>query len=358
MSKEVDILEIDAEIKESFIQEKKNLEKYEENLKDLKKTLKSNFLARARNDLEKNIALLEFKINSIKSLSEYNFYIIKTAPLIEEYKKILKTPIKVSFVGKKTDKNEEKIKIIQEYCQYAQKYRNIPILEKKEVAKKIECTNCGNTKTFDIEEEVYICEECGSQKEIQQNSSSYKDSDRINIAVKYTYDRRVHFKDCINQYQGKQNSTIDQKVYDALEDQFKKHGLLCDPPEKFKNITKDHISIFLKDLGYTKHYENINLIHYNLTGIKPDDISHLEDALLNDFDLLTETYDRIFKNKIERTNFINTQNLLYQLLRRHKHPCKREDFVLLKTIDRQNFHDEVSGILFQELGWSQCLLYR
>ena len=55
------------------------------------------------------------------------------------------------------------------------------------------------------------------------NFSSYKDVERVNMATikitKYTYDRKIHFRDCINQFQGKQNATIDKKVYDKLIEQ-------------------------------------------------------------------------------------------------------------------------------------------
>ena len=110
--------------------------------------------------------------------------------------------------------------------------------------------------------------------------------------------------------------------------------------------------VFLKDLGYSKHYENINLIYYNITGNKPDDISHLEEKLMHDFDCITKLYDELFVKKISRNNFINTQYVLYQLLKRHKHPCKKEDFSVLKTIDRIAFHDDIVKILFQRLGWN------
>ena len=109
--------------------------------------------------------------------------------------------------------------------------------------------------------------------------------------------------------------------------------------------------MFLKELGLSKHYENINLIHYNLTGIKPADISHLEDVILSDFDELTVLYDKKYKNTINRVNFINTHHVLYQLLRRHKYQCKKSDFSILKTIDRQTFHDNIMNILFNCLGW-------
>ena len=193
-----------------------------------------------------------------------------------------------------------------------------------------------------------------------KNVSSYRDIDRVNISSKYLYDRKIHFRDCIKQYQGKQNCNISTKIYTDLFTQFKNHHLILineiNDKDKLKNITKNHILVFLKELSYSNQYENVHLIHYNLTGIKPDDISHLEGILLDDFDILTELYDNKFKD-INRKNFINTQYVLYQLLLRHKHVCKKEDFIILKTIDRKYFHDEICKSLFEHLGWNFSPFY-
>ena len=96
-----------------------------------------------------------------------------------------------------------------------------------------------------------------------------------------------------------------------------------------------------------------------MTGKKPDDISYLEDKLLDDFDTLTELYDRKFKNKpgFSRKNFINTQYVLYQFLLRYRHPCKKDDFTILKTVDRKSFHDDVAKKCFEELGWNHHPLF-
>ena len=68
-------------------------------------------------------------------------------------------------------------------------------------------------------------------------------------------------------------------------------------------------------------------------------------------------FDKIFKNKVSRVNFISTQYVLYQLLLKHKHPCKKEDFVILKTMDRKSFHDNIASELFAILNWSFTPLY-
>ena len=267
----------------------------------------------------------------------------------------------MSFMGRPAKENKVKKSLIKAYLEVARKYIDITT-EGKTKPHNVTCNNCHNKKDFDIiTKNTYVCMNCFAQQTIMKHNSSYNDIDRVNISSKYMYDRKVHFRDCVKQYQGKQNCTIAPNVYADLEDQFGRHHLLEGSPDspiqvRFKNITKNHILMFLKELGHSNHYENVHLIHYTFTGIKPDDISHLESQLLDDFDALTELYDRKFKH-INRKNFINTQYVLYQLLLRHKHPCKKEEFIILKTIDRKLFHDEVCQELFNHLGWNSTPFY-
>lgn len=359
---DLDILNIDHKIRRDFEKDQEKLPIYHEKLQELLITSKNtNIPIHTRIDLDKNIKELSEKIEKIKSNRDLNFYISETAELLETYKFMLKTPIKISFTGPQKQEDNEKNSIIDKYIDIAQKYYTINTKQKDRKFRMI-CDNCPNKKDFVIEDNAYICIDCGSQQEKIENTTSYKDADRVNISTKYTYDRKVHFRDCINQYQGKQNCTIDQKVYEDLEDIFRRHHLLNGDKNtkreiRYSKITKDHILMFLKELGYSKHYENVILIHYNLTCKKPDDISHLEDKLLNDFEVLVETYDKMFKNKVSRVNFISTQYVLYQLLQKYHHPCKKEDFVILKTMDRKSFHDSICRELFSVLGWSFTPIY-
>jgi len=356
MSDQLDILVIDNKIRNNFITQLENINIYQERLLDIEETLKNSELSSKKvSNLNLTHSSLVKYIDDIKNEIEYNFYIIKTIDFIEEYKKILNQPIKISFLGKPCKINKEKEKIIESYMNIAHKY--IKLETEKDPKNIIICKNCPNKKDFDIlDSNIYICNNCYAQQIILKHNSSYNDIDRINISSKYMYDRKVHFRDCIKQYQGKQNSTIPNKIYRDLTTELNNHHLLLgnegdDKLLRFKNVTKNHILLFLKDLGYSSHYENVHLIHHNLTGIKANDISHLEDKLLDDFDILTDLYDKKFKD-INRKNFINTQYVLYQLLCRHKYPCKKEEFIVLKTIDRKFFHDEICKTLFEFLGWN------
>lgn len=367
---ELDILEIDRKIKENFAREADNIFSYRAELEKTKNILNSvsTLKTATRNDLQIKIQEISSKISDIENNRVLNYYILDCVDVLEEYRNLIKNPRKISFLGKSSVTCHVKENIQNRYLDIVKKY-NFKLQDldisfsgaisqsQKQIKDSKICKNCGNKKDFRLADvNVYICENCGNQTENIGTTTSYSDISRVNISSKYTYERRVHFRDCINQYQGKQNSTISEKVYKDLIHQFRLHSLLenSEGKEAFKNISKEHILLFLKELGYTKHYEDVFLIHFKLTGKKPDDISHLEQRLMDDFDTLSTLYDQKFKQtkRIDRKNFINTQYVLYQLLKKYKHTCRKEDFNILKTLDRKSFHDEICLELFTELGWN------
>lgn len=363
---DIDILSLHNEILTEFEERKKNIDNIINKYNNLKKYLKNNnYTYRVKNILEKNCENIKNSIDDITQGKSYNFYIMESYEIIKKYRNIILKPLKVSFTGKTKNNNQEKEQLIIKYMEIIKKYKNINITFQKEKDKNISvCQNCNNQDNLSLIDNYYICLECGYTKENLNHHSSYKDAERVNIASKYTYDRKIHFRDCINQYQGKQNSTIDPKVYDNLIKQFDLHGLLVgdkntDVKIRFQNITKEHIYLFLKENNDTKHYEDAVLIYSTLTKKKTPDISHLENKLMDDFDTLTNLYDKVYKKKlkIDRKNFINTQYVLYQLLNKYKYPCKKEDFNILKTIDRKSFHDEICKELFLQLGWNFVAIF-
>ena len=362
---DIDILSIDSKTRIMLEKEQTELPEYKQKLVDAKRALNTKTIKLgAKKNLLKTIDFLKSKIKSLEKHEQLNLYIAQTAPYIEKYKQLLKVPLKMNFMGKRSADNKQKTQIIQKYLEIAHPYTGIHSLEYFNDYFTIKtCQHCGNNDNneFEVEEgNTKICMKCYAEQPRGENVSSYNDVDRVNISSKYMYERKVHFRDCLKQYQGKQNCTIPQIVIDELEEQFKLHHLLVgnetvERAKRFKNITKLHILMFLKEpLGYTKHYENVHLLHYMFTCKKPNDVSHLEDQLMDDFDLLTKQYNL---QNIDRKNFINTQYVLFQLLRRHKHPCKTGDFAVLKTIDRKCYHDEICKKLFEQLGWNHTPYY-
>lgn len=342
------------------------------------------------NNVAQNLAQeIERMENNFKLMDDYsllNFYLLYSVPLIEKYKQLCLKPVQVCFMkGRNENLNKQqkdKLVLIKEYVYLTHRFfKNFPCLKDiiqnlsnydlqedelkiktpllSSSSNNLACENCKNSTQFHIYDNQSVCQECGTViDQFQNNILSFKDIERVNISSKYTYDRRTHFRDCFYQFQGKQNVTIHPTLYQHIINQLVAHGIVPEnyndlPKEMaFEKVEKEHINIFLKDSKFVKHYEDSVLIYHTLTGKSVPDLSHLEESLMNDFDILIDIYDKTQKNNTDRKNFINTQYVLFQLLRRHKYPCQKEEFNILKTIDRKYYHDEICSKLFSDLGWN------
>lgn len=354
------IITIHNTIIDNFAREKTILPDLKKKIEDIRCILTDDKLSSAnRGKLEREVETLLQRYNEIESDSKLNFYLLETVPIIKRYETELNKPIEINFMGE--PKRIDTRVMDQIHDEYVQVVEAIVPVEKRHVYNHNKvCPSCDSVSLEQITEKTNacVCSQCGTERDELEITFSYKDSDRINITSKYMYDRKVHFKECIDQFQGKQNSTIKQEVYDKLIEQFRLHGLVRegDLPNKIKyeKITKNHITLFLREINYANHYEDLNLIYHKITENELDDISHLKNVLMEDFDKLSTIYNEeyIKNKKISRKNFINTQYVLFQLLRRHKYPCSQNDFSLLKTIERKEFHDEICSHLFKKLGWN------
>lgn len=359
---ENDIIEMDNRIHIYFASETKKLEELRtrvEELNDIIKTIHDDDIKQLINEQiqsnEKNIA-------DIETNSDYYFYISETMNLIDRYKTILKTPVKISFSGviNKTN-NIEKEAIIDEYLQISSKYLKYIDINVSKKGVSVVCEDCRSKKII-YNESIITCLDCGSEKEIHLKTSS-KNSPKLVCDQKYIEERKVHFRACLNQFQGKQNSKIDDKIFRDLEKEFVKNKLIAQDQYgigKYSKIKFEHIMLFLRELGYDKQYENAKYIYSKITGIKCPDLTPIEDKLLSDFDIFVNLYMREYKyeNKLERKSFINIQYILFQLLNKNDWPCDKNDFMsILKTNDRKAYHDEIVKTLFEKLEWKHTPLF-
>ena len=326
-----------------------------------------NNSADVRQDIEEKIKLQKKEQCS----SNFYFYLTHALPLIEKFTILKKSINKLQFFKDKNkkDDNKENIKeLINDYIEIVEQYfpnvfNHLWEIEydKENKEKKIKinknCSNCQMEQdNFILSDNHFVCKNCGNVISItSDNLISFNDIERINIGSKYSYDRRVHFKDCVKRFQGKQNVNIPKNVFDEITNSFIKYQLIpenymeLDKSDVFKHVKREHIQLFLKELGYSKFYDDIVYIYHKITGNPIPDITHLENNLYNDFDTLVETYDQMFN---DRKNFINNQYVLFQLLRKYNYNCNKEDFNFLKTNDRKYYHDLVCQKLFEKLGWN------
>lgn len=284
------------------------------------------------------------------------FYKLKTDFIIKEFLQILRTPINNNIFN--SEKYEKKKRnIFEEYfnkikmCIPFKIFERILLTEECSLNKQeYYCENCENNEEFIKEGDVLICKRCFSEiiKMAYYNNRSY------NLSInKCNYDRVGHFKECLKQYQGKQNTFVEHEVYLNIENALCTNSIIDisikDQAEKYKKVKKSHIMYFLKALGYSKHYDDCILIHHNLTGKKANNISHLEDVLISDFEKVSEKYSQLFHQ--DRKNFINIQFILYRLLIRHKYDFDPEDFTSIKSTNKIMDRDIICKQIFESLSW-------
>jgi hypothetical protein len=95
-----------------------------------------------------------------------------------------------------------------------------------------------------------LCKNCGNIYTEVEDNINYNDYSRVNIVKRYHYEKKCHFHDTINQYQGKQNKYIPDSVYDDIKYMIRMHGLSLD------KLTIAHVYLFLKETGNFKFYED------------------------------------------------------------------------------------------------------
>ena len=366
----IDILSIHDIIIKEHQKNDENIERQNDKWRDLYKEIYENTSEEVLSDLKK-----KFIMDEEKKIENYNFYLVSSVQIIEDFIEIRKNIQKISFFrthNNTTNDNKKKIQdIIDRYIKmvnhyFPGKYNHYWKIEvdKFQKRKKIkvncikECPTCnGDNEQFVIADNHIVCSFCGTViSTTNDNLISFRDIERINIGSKYTYDRKTHFRECIKRFQGKQNVNIPPKVFNDILQQLNSYQLIPNNYKDhnkikiFKDVKREHIQMILKDLGYSKYYEDIVYIYHKITGQEIPDITHLENNLMNDFDALLEMYDSTFKT--DRKNFINNQYVLYQLLRKYKYNCRKEEFQFLKTNDRKYYHDVVCQQLFEKLGWN------
>jgi len=369
----MDILELNLKIQKFIEEETINIEKAKETLNKINILLEKNFNLRPRIIYKLNIAKdnLTSKIEEYENLQYFN---VDVAPLIETYHKLNKETMAIPFFNtNKKHLKEHAIKKEQTQKEFIQKLKDYTNLRSFEFMMKNYISNlksspppcvCGNKSEFIKDEDRAVCAICSTEQSLISNTSSFSDVGRVNMASKYTYNRKVHFRDCIIQYQGKQKTHIPEEIYTILEMKLIEQKIIdnsiLDRNKRYEKVTRAMLLDILKELeskDIKKFYDDIVLIHHTLTGQPCDNIEYLEDSLLDDFDKLTETYDNLYTNQdgekkaSKRKNFINAQFVLYQLLRKHGHPCNEMDFLTLKTSERKRFHHTICKELFSILGW-------
>lgn len=342
------ILGIDEKIKEILQRDINNIGVYAAELRSLTR--------RKRNDISTTtrIATLRNKILDAESCSSYWLYVIRTEKILEEYR-LISTEMPRKVFGAVSQQNDatslRREWCVQEFLKIAREYIRLQNYSPGAIRQEKVCGMCSGVNFVESMVDVclFVCMDCGAETQFEDDSPTYGDSDRVNMAAKYTYTRKGHITDAMKKFQGVQ--TINPALQNAIKivrQEMKKQNLVAEQ-NQLRSVSKDHIYEFLKEQKLSACYEDLNLIFQTITGVPCPNISVYEKEIMEDFEALERVYPAI-KNP-ERTNSLTVNYKLYKLLQRRGFLCRKDDFYILKTPQKQREHDEVMKRAWDVLGW-------
>ena len=365
------ILLIDEILMKKFQQDKNR------NLKILKQKLKEeNDKINGRQNLlerkvsRKKIKEIEDQIYKYEQNLDKNEYITKSRPLLESYKKIGFISTVISFTSSNNHENEilspeneekqkHRHKIIFEYLEIARKY--IPIDLIRNIPDKNSCPNCGvnrnDSELIEDETGAIICSNCGLEKINIVKTQFYSDGCRLNNS-KNNYEDRANFEKVLMRFQGKQQNKPDRALYEKLDEYFKSRGLPTSkeynempllPDGTKKGTSREMMFEALSRIGCSGYYDDINLICSVFFGWTLPNISHLEEKIMEDYDIFQDVYEQL--DLEGRKSSLNSQWKLYILLKRRGYPCKSKNFKIPTTPSILEYHKIKTKEVYRILGW-------
>lgn len=268
--------------------------------------------------IEYDIKKLKDNLASIENNKDINEYFLNNSGRLLKY-----------F----SDTGTSKASIFEDYMK-STKQQNF----KGKIIKNIstsECTICNQEKILDPILSIMVCTNCANLDEIIINCDKPNFKDIPNDKSQYTYDRRHHFKELINQVQGKESTIIPESVIVLIRKEIKKYKI---PIHEIKKIEMRKI---LKKINLTKYYEHIANI---LTKINPSAVIKFtkeeEDKLFYMFSCIQEPF--IMYCPPDRKNLINYNYIFYKFCQILELDNSYKDyFTLLKSRYKLSQHEKI-----------------
>ena len=160
--------------------------------------------------------------------------------------------------------------------------------------------DCGGT--IEQNNDYYVCDTCCKISTIIENSDHSPNRTS-------NYDRKTKFREYISRYQARQDVLIDKRPYEKYL--LRHYGDLS-------KVTKKQIFHMLINLGKENQVKHIHLIHYEITGVPPNNIDYLEESLVHDFEVLISS--------VCQSRVVSLRKVLYHLLKKNGVSCCKEEF--------------------------------
>lgn len=253
----------------------------------------------------KMLQIHEDRLNAFtdsNSTGEQLDYLLDTAKIVEEYSR--------------NPPRERKRELINEYCRVTgmrcPTYRN-------ESRESSTCEKCGGDIVENRRESYVVCVDCGTCSALLLQSSmefaSYDQLKNLNVKAQYTYERKSHFKEELEQCQGKEANVIPSKILDAVLLQCMKDKVFT-----MQDFKKKDMRAILKRVGLSTYYKHSVKIIQLLGGNTGLDLSKYEKVLYHMFQLIQVPFDEnkhlldLCRLKAARQNFLNFRYTMRKFL--------------------------------------------
>ncbi len=320
----------DAKIKD-IVLEKEKLELYKKNLDKCKDFNERYTLERKIDDIENN-----------KNLTEYLFKVVNFLK-DEESKETNLEENKNEGIHKFVSINSSK-NTGESYDNFMEKCHGISRFKTSTTA--FICEIC-NSKTIKcLSEGLSTCYDCGNTEKLNLTMApewnSYENYDFIKP---FSYKRSNHFKEWINQIQGREGTNISTDIIQLLLAEIKKERIT----DK-RLITYQKVKDYLKKLKLNKYYEHIPNIIHKLTGNRQLIISNeLENKLIKMFEEIQEPFEKNCPKN--RKNFLSYSYTLYKFFQILNMDEYLIYFPLLKSREKLFEQEVIWKGICEELKW-------
>ena len=212
------------------------------------------------------------------------------------------------------------------------------------------CKNCKeNNFEIDSKNGLIICTNCGSCEQhydYSANGMNYSDSTHIEtVSQPFSYQRKNHFREWLNQLQGKEVTVIPDTVINLVLLEIKKERIT-----NSDDITSERIKKYLKKLKLNKYYEHIPNLISKITNKPPLTITKdFEEVLLELFDKIQEPFKKHCPK--DRKNFLSYSYTLHkfcQLLGKDEYLIY---FPLLKSREKLFEQEKIWRGICDDLKW-------
>jgi hypothetical protein len=207
------------------------------------------------------------------------------------------------------------------------------------------CPECGKDMIFAVNEAMLYCNHCNYNEFILIDSDrpSYKDPPRESSY--YAYKRINHFNELLAQFQAKENTGIDDEIFESIVAEIKKQRIT-----DLKKLTNVRLREILKKLKLNRLYDHINYIMNRLNGTNAAIIDRdTEEKLRHMFKEIQPAFQKHCPK--DRRNFLAYPYVLYKFCELLEMDDFLKNFQLLKNRDKLYIQDKTWEKICEEMRW-------